>query len=86
MQLTRWWDLFRKGGTYNSKQEILSKQDEKKLSKETFSSKSEIDFISPPEMSCINMVLNGSNVDTSNKKWISSALTSAQLLQFNTVK
>ena len=32
------------------------------------------------------MVLNGSNVDTSDKKRSSSALTIAQLLQFNTVK
>ena len=32
------------------------------------------------------MVLNGSNVDTSDKKRSSSALTIAQLLQLNTVK
>ena len=32
------------------------------------------------------MVLNGSNVDTSNKKRSSSALTIAQLLQFHTVQ
>ena len=37
-------------------------------------------------MSFINIVLNGSNVDTSDKKRSSSALTIAQLLQFNTVK
>ena len=43
-------------------------------------------LISPPVMSFINMVLNGSNVDTSDKKRSSSALTIAQLLQFNTVK
>ena len=68
---------------------ILSKQDEKKLSnkndvisKETFSSQSEIDSISPPVMNFINMVLNDSNVDTSDKK----ALKIAQLLQFNTIK
>ena len=75
------------------RKEILSKQDEKKLSnkndvisKETFSSPSEIDSICLPVMSFINMVLNGSNVDTSDKKRSSSALTIAQLLQFNTVK
>ena len=75
------------------RKEILSKQDEKKLSnkndvisKKTFSSQSEIDSISPPEMSFINMVLIGSNVDTSDKKRSSSALTTAQLLRFNTVK
>ena len=57
------------------RKEILSKQDEKKLSnkndvisKETFSSQSEIDSISPPVTSFINMVLNGSNLDTSDKK------------------
>ena len=73
--------------------EILSKQDEKKLSnrndvisKETFSSQAEIDSISPPVMSFINMLLNGLNVDTSDKKQSSSALTIAQLLQFNIVK
>ena len=32
------------------------------------------------------MVLNGSHVDTSDEKRSSSALTIAQLLQFNTVK
>ena len=37
-------------------------------------------------MSLINMVLNGSHVDTSDEKRSSSALTIAQLLQFNTVK
>ena len=75
------------------RKEILIKQDDKKLSnknnvisKEILSSQSEIDFISPPVMSFINMVLNGSNVDTSDKKRSSSALTIAQLLQFNTVK
>ena len=69
------------------RKEILSKQDEKKLSnknglilKETFSSQSEIVFISPPVMSFINMVLNGSNVDTNDKKRSSSALSIAQLL------
>ena len=77
---------------YNSKK-ILSKQDEKKLSnkndvrsKETFSSQSEIASISLPVMNFINMVLNGSSVDTSDKKRSSSALTIAPLLQFNTVK
>ena len=76
-----------------TRKEILSEQDEKKLSnkndvisKETFISQSEIDSISPPVISFINMVLNGSNVDTSDKKRSSSALTVAQLLQFNTVK
>ena len=76
------------------RKEILSKQEEKKLSnkndvisKETFSSQSEIDYISPPVMRFIDMVLlNGLNVDTSDKKRSSSALTIAQLLQFNTVK
>ena len=75
------------------RKEILIKQDDKKLSnknnvisKEILSSQSEIDFISPPVMSFINMVLNGSNVDTSDKKLSVSALTIAQLLQFNTVK
>ena len=72
---------------------IKLKQDDKKLSnknnvisKEILSSQSEIDFISPPVMSFINMVLNGSNVDTSDKKLSVSTLTIAQLLQFNTVK
>ena len=37
-------------------------------------------------MSFINMVLIGSNVDTSDKKRSSSALTTAQLLRFNTLK
>ena len=38
-------------------------------------------------MNVINMVLNGSNVDTRDKKiGSSSALTIAQLLEFNTVK
>ena len=37
-------------------------------------------------MSLINMVLNGSHVDTSDEKRSSSALTIGQLLQFNTVK
>ena len=37
-------------------------------------------------MSFINMVLNGSNIDTSDKRQSSSALTITQLLQFNTVK
>ena len=32
------------------------------------------------------VLLNGSNEDTSDKKRSSSALTIAQLLQFNTVK
>ena len=57
------------------RKEILSKQEEKKLSnkndvipKETFSSQSEIDSISPPVTSFLNMVLNGSNLDTSDKK------------------
>ena len=75
------------------RKEILIKQDDKKLSnknnvisKEILSSQSEIDFISPPVMSFINMVLNGSNVDTSDKKLSVSTLTIAQLLQFNTVK
>ena len=75
------------------RKEILIKQDDKKLSnknnvisKEILSSQSEIDFISPPVMSFINMVLNGSNVDTSDKKRSSSALTIAQLIQFNTAK
>ena len=73
--------------------EILSKQDKEKLSnksdvisKQTFSSQSEIDSISPHVMSFINMVLNGSNVDTSNKKRSSSTLRITQLLQFHTVK
>ena len=59
------------------RKEILSKQDEKKLSnkndvlsKETLSLQSEIDSISPPVMSFVNMVLNGSNVDTSDNKEI----------------
>ena len=71
----------------------MSKQDEKKLSnrndvisKETFISQSEVDSISPLVISFINMVLNGSNVDTSDKKRSSSALTIAQLSQFKTVK
>ena len=75
------------------RKEILIKQDDKKLSnknnvisKEILTSQSEIDFISPPVMSFINMVLNGSNVDTSDKKLSVSTLTIAQLLQFNTVK
>ena len=73
--------------------EVLSKQDKKNrsnkndvISKETFSSQPENYSISPRVMSFINMVLNGSNVDTSNKKRSSSALTIAQLIQFNTVK
>ena len=73
--------------------EILSKQDKGKLSnksdvisKQTFSWQSEIDSISPRVMSFINMVLNGSNVDTSNKKRSSSALRITQLLQFHTIK
>ena len=37
-------------------------------------------------MSFVNMALNGSKVDISDKKQSSSALTIAQLLQFNTVK
>ena len=37
-------------------------------------------------MSFINLVLNGSNVDTSDKKQSSSALTIAKLLQFYIVK
>ena len=71
---------------YIIRKEILIKQDEKKLSnknnvisKETLSSQSEIDSISPPVMSFINMVLNGSNVDTSDKNRSSSALTVAEL-------
>ena len=32
------------------------------------------------------MVLNSSNIDTSDKRQSSSALTITQLLQFNTVK
>ena len=82
----------KKGGTYNSKRnskqarrEGINKNDV--ISKETFSSQSEIDYISPPVMRFIDMVLlNGLNVDTSDKKRSSSALTIAQLLQFNTVK
>ena len=69
------------------RKEILSKQDEKKLSikndvisKETFSSQSEIDPILPPVMSFVNMVLNGSSVHTSDEKRSSSALIIAQLL------
>ena len=75
------------------RKEILKKQDEKKLSnkndgisKETFSSQSEIDSISPLVMSVIIMVLNGSKVDTTDKEQCSSALTIVQLLQFNSVK
>ena len=75
------------------RKEILSKQDKKNrsnkndvISKETFSSQPENYSISPRVMSFINMVLNGSNVDTSDKKRSSSALTIAQLIQFNTVK
>ena len=56
------------------------------ISKETFGSQSEIDSILPAVMSFINMVLNGSSVDTSDKKRSSSTLTIAQFLQFNTVK
>ena len=59
-----------------TRKEILSEQDEKKLSnkndvisKETFSSQSKIDSISPPVMSfIINMTLNCSKVDTSGKE------------------
>ena len=75
------------------RKEMLSTQDEKKLSnkndvisKEKFSSQSEIDSLSPSVMIFINMLLHGSNVDTSDKKQSSSALTIAQLSQFNTAK
>ena len=58
------------------RKEILSQQDEKKLSnkndvisKKTFSSQSKIDSISPPVMSfIINMTFNCSKVDISGKE------------------
>ena len=72
--------MFLERGACTIQKKILSKQDEKKLSnkndvrsKETFSSQSEIDSISLPVMNFINMVLNGSSVDTSDKKRSSSA-------------
>ena len=72
---------------------ILSKQNEKKqlnendlISNETFSSDSEMNSVSAPVLSFVNMVVNGSNVVTSDQKRNSIASTIAQLLQFNTVK
>ena len=67
--------MYLKRVAHITRKEILSKKDEKKLSNkndvisnETFSSPSEIDSISPPVMNFFNIVLNGSNVDTSDKK------------------